>query len=133
MPFEIIEHPGDAILEILPILEVVYPTNPSDADVAAYDARARQIVVAQRRRRFCVLVDQRALPVMPPELVKVLAELNAYAAERGMVRSARVVSTTIAGLQMHHMARERGFEVRNFESRDLALAWLHDTGKSSTP
>jgi len=124
MPFEIIQHPGDAIFDVLPIVEVIYPAHPSDAEVAEYETRARTIIDAQRRRPFLVLADQRALRVMSPELVAMLIELNAYAAARGMVRTARVVSTTIAGLQAHRLRRERRFEVQAFESRDEAMAWL---------
>jgi hypothetical protein len=126
LPFEIIQHPGDAILEILPIVEIVYPEKPTDADIAQYDARAREIVDAQRRHPFCVLADQRSVRVMSPELVSMLLELNAYAAERGMRRTARVVSSAMGGLQTHRLAREKRFEVRAFESRDEALLWLRE-------
>jgi hypothetical protein len=43
-----------------------------------------------------------------------------------MRRSARVVSTAVASLQTHRMAREASLrvEVRSFTSREEALAWL---------
>src|SRR5512140_2149262 len=126
MPFEIIQHPGDAILDVLPIVEVVYPAKPSAAEIAEYDARARMIVDGQRRRPFCVLADQRAIVVMPPELVAMLVELNTYAAARGMLRTARLISSAMGGLQTQNLAREHRFEVRAFESRDAALVWLRE-------
>jgi hypothetical protein len=128
MPFEIIQHPGDAIVDVLPIIEVIYPAHPTDEDIAAYDRRAREIVDAQRRRPFCVLADQRALRVMAPDLVTMVGALNAYASARGMLRTARVVATAVAGLQAQRMARESGFELGAFESRDDALAWLRESG-----
>jgi hypothetical protein len=125
MTFEVIHHPGDAIIERLPMVEVIYPANATAEDVAEYDKRARVIIDAQRRRPFCCLADQRALRVMPPELVEVAAALNAYATERGMTRTARLVSSAIAGLQAHRLAHDPRFELRAFDDRDEAIAWLH--------
>jgi len=124
VPFEIIEHTGDAILEVLPVLEVIYPPHPTADDIASYVTRAHATIDAQRGRAFGCLADQRAVPVMPPELVNVLGELNAYASARGMLRTARLVSTAVAGLQAHRLAREHRFELQTFESRDAALVWL---------
>ncbi len=129
MPFEIIEHPGDAILEIVPIFEVIYPANPTRADIDAYVARAYEMIDAQRGRPFCCLADQRAVQVIPPELVAALGKLNAYAYGHGMLRTARLVSSAIAGLQAHQLAREHHFELQAFERRDDALLWLREKRK----
>jgi hypothetical protein len=125
MPFEIIMHPGDAILDHLPIAEVIYPERPTRADIDSYLVRAREVIDAQRGRAFCCLADQRALHVMEPELVSVLGELNAYAHARGMRRTARLVSSVVAGLQVHRLARQHRFELETFEVREDALLWLH--------
>lgn len=126
MPFEIIEHPGDAIIELLPMVEVIYPAKATAEDVAAYDKRAREVIDARRGRPFCCLADQRAQRVMPPELVDVASALNAYATARGMTRTARLVSSAIAGLQAHRLAHDSRFELQAFDDRDEALAWLRE-------
>ena len=129
MPFEIIEHPGDAIVEIVPIVEVIYPAHPTPDEISAYVARAHQVIDAQRGRAFGCLADQRALRVMPPELVTALGKLNAYAYARGMLRTARLVSSALAGLQAHRLARENHFDLQAFEVRDDALLWLRKKRK----
>jgi hypothetical protein len=120
MPFEIKRHPGAAA-----IVEVVYPERPSKGDVDEYVARIRTII-EREARGFACLVDQRRLAVMPPELVPTVTALNAYAQSKGMLRSARVVTSAVAGLQSARMAREASLRVpmRTFESRDEALTWL---------
>jgi hypothetical protein len=126
MPFEIIEHPGDAITEIMSLVEVVYPSHPTPEDVEAYVARAHEVIDAQHGQPFCCLADQRAIRVMSPELVVALGELNRYAYARGMRRTARLVSSAMGGLQAHRLAREHQLELQVFESRDAALAWLRE-------
>jgi hypothetical protein len=126
MRFEIIEYPADPIVETITMVEVIYPPNPTASDVDAYVARAHEVIDAQRGRPFCCLADQRAVRVIPPELTTALGELNVYATARGMLRTARLVSSAIAGLQVHRLARENHFELQAFESRDLALLWLRE-------
>jgi hypothetical protein len=45
-----------------------------------------------------------------------------------MLRSARVVTSAVAGLQSARMAREASLRVpvRTFESREEALTWLNE-------
>jgi hypothetical protein len=71
-------------------------------------------------------VDQRALVVMPADLVHTIASLNAYAELRGMVRSARIAPSEIAHAQTERIAREASLGVPSatFASRDDAIAWL---------
>jgi hypothetical protein len=126
MPFEIFVHPGDAIIELVPIVEVIYPPNPTPEDIQAYVARAHEVIDAQHGRPFCCIADQRAVRVMTPELVAALGELNTYAYAHGMLRTARLVSSTIAELQTRQLARENRFEVEAFESRNAALLWLRE-------
>ena len=126
MPFDIFTHPGDAIIELPPIVEVIYPDNPTPEDIKAYVTQAHEVIDAQRGRPFCCLADQRAVRVMPPDLVAVLGELNKYAYAHGMLRTARLVSSTIAELQTRQLARTNDFEVEAFESRSAALLWLRE-------
>jgi hypothetical protein len=107
------------------IIEVIYPPHPTQEDVAAYVEEVTRVLDV-RRRRFGCLVDQRALVLMPPDLVHTVASLNAYAEMRGMVRSARVAPSDLAQAQTQRMAREAslGVPAATFASRDDAVAWL---------
>jgi hypothetical protein len=118
MGFEIAEHAG-------PILEFVYPEHPTLAEVAGYVKDVRRLVDRQHAP-WCCLVDQRKLPVMPQEFVETVKALNAYAAERGMRKTARLVNSAIASLQATRFAREVKLTeaLRTFTSRAAALAWL---------
>jgi hypothetical protein len=126
VPFEIISHPGDAIFDTLTIVEVIYPSHPTEDDIGSYVTRAHAFIDAQRGLPFSCLADQSALRVMPPELVTTLVELNTYAHEHGMLRTARVISSAVAALQAQSLARENVFELQSFESRDEALVWLRE-------
>ena len=120
MSFEIHAHEADAIVE------VVYPAKPTQADVDDYVRRIHTMIEGGKlpAAKWKCLVDQRNLPVLPPELVNQLATLNLYAQRHGMVKSARVVSTVVAGLQAQRMAREGQLPLSSFETREEALAWL---------
>lgn len=121
MAFDIIIH-GDEH-----ILEVVYPTVASEADVSHYAARVRQTIDSMGES-WTALVDQRQLRALPRELMSTLAGLNAYAQLKGMQRSARVVPDAAAGLQAWRMTKQALLSVpaRTFESREEAIAWLRD-------
>jgi hypothetical protein len=107
------------------LIEVVYPAQPTAEDVAAYVVAIKSAIDTMNGDWVC-LVDQRQLKVMPPELVEQVAFLNTWAEERGMHRSARVVSGAVATLQASRMVKEAslGEKVRSFGSRNGALAWL---------
>ena len=121
MGFEILVHEGERIVEVL------YPARPTDLEIEAYIRDIKAVMDRQPHGWRC-LVDQRRLAVMPPDLVDRVAELNAYAAKRGMARAARVVATSVANLQTARMAKQVSLEVpiKTFTSRDAALAWLRD-------
>jgi hypothetical protein len=118
----------------LRVIEVVYPASPTAADVADYLYRVRVAILDQEGPWRC-LVDQRALKLMPTELVEHLAELNTYASQHGMERSARVVSGALATLQSHRIAREAELaqRVRTFTDREQALAWLREPEQVQHP
>jgi SpoIIAA-like len=119
MPFQITVHEADRILE------VVYPSQPSQADVDDYLARVRTAIEAFGGE-WSALVDQSQLRVMPSPMVAVMAKLNAFAQLKGMKRSARIVSTAASGLQAWRMTKQAMLSIpaRTFESREDALQWL---------
>lgn len=129
MPFRIVWHEKDTILE------VVYPAVPTVQDVEDYSRAVRGRIDMIRGRPWACLVDQRAVGAMPPEVVQVIADLNAWAQKRNMRRTARVVTSAVARLQSTRLVREAMLhtEFRVFESREDALTWLRASDPSSTP
>lgn len=119
MPFQITVHEPDRILE------VVYPPQPTQADVDDYLARVRGHIEAFNGE-WSALVDQSQLRVMPSNMVTIMAKLNAFAQLKGMKRSARIVSTAASGLQAWRMTKQAMLNIpaRTFESREDALHWL---------
>ncbi len=119
MPFQIIVHAPERILE------VVYPPQPSAADLDDYLARVKETIEGLGGS-WSALVDQSQLRVMPSHMVAAMARLNAYAQLKGMQRSARVVSTAASGLQAWRMTKQAMLNIpaRTFESRAEALRWL---------
>jgi hypothetical protein len=119
MPIQIIVHQPDRILE------VIYPSQPTQADVDDYLARVRTAIEGLAGD-WSALVDQSQLRVMPANMVAAMAKLNAYAQLKGMKRSARIVSTAASGLQAWRMTKQAMLTIpaRTFENRDDALSWL---------
>ncbi len=119
MPFQIIVHEPDRILE------VIYPAQPSEGDLKDYLARVKE-AIEKLAGDWSALVDQSQLRVMPAQMVAAMAKLNAYAQLKGMKRSARIVSTAASGLQAWRMTKQAMLTIptRTFETRDEALAWL---------
>src|SRR5436190_1584954 len=101
MPFEIVVHERERILEI------IYPPRPTAEDIDDYVRRVRSAIERLGGTWSC-LVDQRKVQVLPPELVDRASALNAFAEERGMRRSARVVASAMAGLQARRLGRGAG-------------------------
>jgi hypothetical protein len=119
MPFQIIVHEPDRILE------VIYPAQPSEADLKDYLARVKE-TIEKLAGDWSALVDQSQLRVMPAHMVAEMARLNAHAQLKGMKRSARIVSTAASGLQAWRMTKQAMLSIptRTFETRGEALAWL---------
>jgi hypothetical protein len=128
MPFRIELHEPEGILE------VIYPVTPTLQDVEDYARNVRARIDAMAGRRWVCLVDQRDVGALSPEIVEVVADLNAYAEQHGMRRAARVVSSAVARLQSTRLVREAMLrtEFRVFESRDEAMAWLRAPRPTST-
>ena len=119
MPFQIIVHEPDRILE------VIYPAQPSEADLKDYVARVKE-AIEKLAGEWSALVDQSQLRVMPAPMVAEMARLNAHAQLKGMKRSARIVSTAASGLQAWRMTKQAMLSIptRTFETRDEAIGWL---------
>jgi hypothetical protein len=108
------------------IVEVIYPPTVTVSNVEDYVRRIK-VTMDQQKTEWACLVDQRDLSVMPPELVEKIASLNAYAQKRRMKKTARVISSAVAGLQAARISRDSlrtETPLRTFTSRDEALAWL---------
>lgn len=116
------------------IVEVRYPAHPTRDAVAEYVKQFREAIHALGERWHC-LVDQRAITVLPPEVAAMVSELNQWAVEHGMERTARVLKpSAISEMQARRILREGGLENRGalFESRDEAWAALTSSGSASS-
>lgn len=121
MPFQITVHAQDRILE------VVYPSQVTSADLSEYLTEVKKAIVGFAGE-WSALVDQSQLRVMPTDVVASMAALNAYAQLHGMKRSARVVSDAPSGLQAWRMTKRAMLTIptRTFETRHEALGWLRN-------
>jgi hypothetical protein len=121
MPFRIVQHRSDRILE------VVYPDAISALDHADYTIQIKQLIDAQASQ-WGFLVDQRAHKIDEKLKGKMLA-LYGYAAKKRMVASARIVSTTLEQLRLTDLLRDTELKsiVRVFEARGPAYEWLRTT------
>ncbi|QSQ23084.1 STAS/SEC14 domain-containing protein [Pyxidicoccus parkwayensis] len=119
MPFQIVVHAQDRILE------VVYPPQVTAEDLSEYLAEVKK-AMASFDGEWSALVDQSQLRVMPADVVSAMASLNAYAQLHGMNRSARVVIDPPSGLQAWRMTKRAMLTIptRTFETRGEALGWL---------
>lgn len=121
MPFQINVHEADRIID------VVYPPQPTAEDVSDYLKRIRETIL-RLNGPWSALVDQGQLRVMPPDMVAIMANLNAFAQLHGMKRSARVVHDAASGLQAWRMTKKAMLTIptRTFETREDALVWLRN-------
>lgn len=119
MPFQFVVHEEDRILE------VVYPEELSPGDVVDYTTRVRTLIDAFKTP-WASLVDQRDVKALTPELLRAVTQMNLYAANHGMERTARVVRDAVASLQASRIGGEVGLPVpiQTFQSREDALEWL---------
>ncbi|MFI5299916.1 MAG: hypothetical protein ACHREM_17650 [Polyangiales bacterium] len=119
--FFVVEHASP------PIIEIVYPLQPTSSSIAAYVINVRNAIDRYRGEWSC-LVDQRLLPEVPAQLIGPVVSLNQYARQRGMKRCARVVSSAAGFVQTERVIAARGdFVMRAFTTREEALSWLRGT------
>jgi hypothetical protein len=119
VPFKIDIHVEERILEI------VYPKEVTPEDVAAYLKRCRELILMLAGRWSC-LVDQTQNPILQPALVNEIANLNTFAAEHGMLRCARFLTSEVGKLQAARIAREAkgSVVIQTFTTRADAWNWL---------
>jgi hypothetical protein len=108
------------------IIEIIYPSEVTPTDVLEYVEHLKKDVLARGGAEWSALVDQSRLDRMSSSLVKEMSQLNAFAQNNGMRRSARVVSNPSSGLQAWRMTQNAGLTIpkKTFESRAEALSWL---------
>jgi hypothetical protein len=113
-----------------PVIEVVYPQRPGPGADDRYEDAVRAAVAQFKGAPFDVLVDQRAMPVLPPALSDRVAGLSAWAMTQGLRAMVRVVRrSAIAELQARKVIRDAGFsddgKVIFYSVED---AWAHLRG-----
>ena len=117
------------------IIEVVYPSHPTLDSYLDYERDVRDVILAMRGQWDC-LVDQRSLKVAPPEISGRIGELNAWARENGMRRTARVVAdSAVSELQARRITREAQLaeEAKLFHTREDAWSYLTGSETRRSP
>jgi hypothetical protein len=106
------------------VIEVKYPRRPTIDNFRKYDREVRATIERVGPPWHC-LVDQSALGAFAPELTPLIAELNHWAATKGMRRTARVIdSSAIAELQTQRVLREGGVAAIAHIFRTRDEAWV---------
>ncbi|MFO0596182.1 MAG: hypothetical protein U0228_12780 [Myxococcaceae bacterium] len=117
--FEIIVHRAERTIE------VIYPARPTADSFGRYDTKIREAITSLGPQWDC-LVDQSAVQALAPELAPRVAELNQWAAARGMEHTARVLSASAIGeLQGERILREAGVKKIGSLHKSRADAWAH--------
>jgi hypothetical protein len=126
MPFEVVVHREDRILE------VIYPAKPSATDITDYMDKVKKGIDAMEGGKWSSLVDQTRLQTLSSDLLKVVTQMNAYAANRGMIRTARVVVDAVASLQAWRMGKDANIDVplQTFQTREDALEWIRGENRA---
>lgn len=123
--FEIVFHESERILEVR------YPARPTLDSYTRYEKAVRETISALPGGWLC-LVDQSLLSVMPPELPPRIAELNAWAKQHGMSRTARVVKqSATAQLQVSRILEKSGNTTVGTQCTSRDEAWQHLTAPRS--
>jgi SpoIIAA-like len=98
------------------------------ADLDAFNEEAKRKLKAFGGRPFGVLVDLRRMKPGSPESTEKVKEHQAILMKAGVKKSAEVVESAAAALQLNRIARESGLlsMVQRFTEVDTALAWLRE-------
>ena len=102
------------------VLEVVYPERPSLEGVERYVREAEEAIRSFGGPWSC-LVDQRALRVMSGELASIVGALNTFAQQNGMLRSARVVASSMGELQVSRVMRSASVSAETIFGTDSSV------------
>jgi hypothetical protein len=112
------------------IIEVRYPLRPTMETFRKYDVEIRAAIAKMGPPWDC-LVDQSGLSAFAPELTPLIAELNRWAATKGMRRTARVVGASAIGeLQSSRVLRDGGVSSISGVYHSRADAWAALTQKA---
>jgi hypothetical protein len=108
------------------ILRVVVDGVASVADLDAFNEETRKTVKVFGGRPFGILVDLRKMRPGSPESAEKVKENQAILMKAGLRKSAEVVESASAMLQLNRVARESGLlsKVQRFTDIESALAWL---------
>jgi hypothetical protein len=117
--FEIIVHQRERTIEVR------YPTRPTLEAFARYDKNIREAITRMGPPWDC-LVDQSRVQALSPDIAPRVAELNAWAATKGMEHTARVLSASAIGeLQGERILRDAGVKKIGSLHKDRDTAWKH--------
>lgn len=105
-------------------IEVDFIGNYSDIDQSQFsrDLRAAVPKAKGAAHHFDLLVDFSRVPVMPQDRTSSAREEIEWCVANGLRRSANVMSSTIAKMQVERLAADDRF--RTFTDRAAAIAWL---------
>jgi hypothetical protein len=110
------------------ILRVVVDGVASVADLDAFNEETRKKVKVFGGKPFGILVDLRKMRPGSPESAEKVKENQEILMKAGVQKSAEVVESAAAMLQLNRVARESGLlsRVQRFTDVDAALAWLRE-------
>ncbi|MFZ5440516.1 MAG: hypothetical protein ACOZQL_10945 [Myxococcota bacterium] len=113
------------------MLEVRYPARPSLDAWAQYEVEVRAAILELAKKgAWECLVDQTALKALAPDFPPRIAEINHWAREHGMQRTARLVSDSAVGeLQTQRILKEGGVKDMGAVFHERAEAWRFLTSK----
>jgi hypothetical protein len=117
--FQIIIHQAERTIE------VIYPRRPNLSVFEKYEREVRAAITAMGPPWDC-LVDQSQVQALAPEIAPRVADLNAWAAGRGMEHTARVLSASAIGeLQGERILRNAGVKKIGSLHKSRDEAWNH--------
>lgn len=126
-PFVITVHAAERVLEVR------YPSRPTMASYGEYEKAVRAAIAElSAGGAWDCIVDQRQLRALAPDFPPRISELNVWSKERGMRRTARVVSDSAVGeLQTLRILKESGVTEMGAVFHDREEAWAFVTGGHS--
>jgi hypothetical protein len=110
------------------ILRIVVDGIATAAELEVFNEETRRQVKRFRSAPFCVLVDLRKMRPGSPESAEKVMEHQAILMKAGVRKSAEIVESPAAMLQLNRVARESGLftKLRRFTDVESALVWLRD-------
>ena len=95
---------------------------------------SKQILAGETTKHFGVIIDMRELKPLPPDAQDVMVKGQQLFKEKGMERSAVVLSNSVTTMQFRRLAKESGIDAfeRYIDASatpnwtDAAVAWVKD-------